>query len=108
VAAGAGVSLTTLKRFESTWGDAHYWPEPVAPRPGPAGAALDLLSQSLDLGATLIAIGALTNLALLEIRRPGSLTGMPVVATAGWFRSPARGLPDWGDERRSEVSEHVN
>jgi hypothetical protein len=50
VAAGAGASLTTLKRFESTWGDARYWLEPVTPRPAAPGAALDLLSQSIEQG----------------------------------------------------------
>jgi len=51
--------MTTLRRFESTWGDARYWLEPVAPRPAAPGAALNLLSQSIEQCATVIAIGAL-------------------------------------------------
>jgi purine nucleosidase len=98
VAAGAGASLTTLKRFESTWGDARYWPEPVAPRPAAPGAALDLLRESIERGATVVALGAFTNLALLEVSRPGSLDGVPVVATAGWMRPLMPGLPAWGPE----------
>jgi purine nucleosidase len=98
VAAGAGASLTTLERFESTWGDDRYWPEPVAPRPTEPGAALDLLRRSIDVGATVIAIGAFTNLALLEVSRLGSLVGVPVVATAGWIRPPSPRLPAWGPE----------
>jgi purine nucleosidase len=96
VAAGAEASLTTLTRFESTWGDARYWPEPVAPSPAAPGAALDLLSRSIDQGATVLTIGASTNLALLEALRPGSLARTRVVATAGWIRNPARDLPQWG------------
>jgi len=98
VVAGAGASMTTLGRFESTWGDTRYWLEPVAPRPAAPGAALNLLSQSIEQGATVIAIGALTNLALLEVSRPGSLEGVAVVATAGWIGPPAHGLPAWGAE----------
>ncbi|MBV9547242.1 MAG: hypothetical protein JOY61_22965 [Chloroflexi bacterium] len=46
-------------------GSTRYWPEPVIPRPAAAGAALNLLGPSIEQGATVIAIGALTNLALL-------------------------------------------
>jgi purine nucleosidase len=98
VAAGAGASMTTLKRFESTSGDARYWLEPVAARPAAPGAALNLLGQSIEQGATVIATGALTNLALFEVRRPGSLRGVSVVATAGWIRPLAYGMPAWGPE----------
>ena len=54
-------------------------------RPGrrQPGAALDLLEHSLDAGATLIAIGPYTNLALLEITRAGSLNRQPVVVMGG-------------------------
>lgn len=38
-----------------------------------------------------------TNLALLEIARPGSLSRAPVVATGGWT-GLAAGLPPWGPE----------
>jgi len=98
VAAGSGASLTTLKRYESTWGDPRYWPEPVEPRPAAPGAALDLLAQSIASGATVIAIGAFTNMALLEVSRPGSLNGTAVVATAGWLGPLPQGFPDWGPE----------
>src|SRR6185369_11527008 len=49
-------------------------------------------------GATIIAIGAFTNLAQLEIDRPGTLEGVSVVAMAGWTRPPKTGLPRWGPE----------
>jgi purine nucleosidase len=53
--------------------------------------------RNLERGATLIAIGPWTNLALLEIARPGSLNRAPVVATGGWTGLTA-GLPPWGPE----------
>jgi purine nucleosidase len=98
VAAGAGASLTTLALHRSTWGDRRYWPDPVEPRPSPPGDALDLLASSIDSGATIVAIGAYTNLALLAVNRPGILDGVRVVAMGGWIDPPAAGLPQWGAE----------
>ena len=98
VRAGAAGSMTTLERYESTWGDERYWPVAVEPRPGPAGAALDLLAQSIERGATVVAVGGLTNLALLEVTRPGALDGVRVVVMGGWVGPPETGLPQWGPD----------
>lgn len=99
VIAGAGASMTTLARPRSTRGDERYWPQPVVARPAPPGAALDLLDRSISRGATVVAIGPCTNLALLEVARPGRLDGVAVVAMGGWITPPAKGLPQWGPER---------
>jgi purine nucleosidase len=98
VAAGAGVSLSTLRAADPVTGDERYWPVGIAPRPGSPGAALDLLEESIATGATVVAIGPLTNLALLEVVRPGSLGRGPVVAMGGWTQPPADGLPAWGPD----------
>jgi len=97
LAAGAEVSATTLDRADPV-DDERHWPASVTPRPSPPGAALDLLDRSLDTGATLVAIGPYTNLALLEISRIGSLRRQPVVVMGGWVEPPAPGLPRWGPE----------
>jgi purine nucleosidase len=97
LAAGAAVSATTLGRADPV-DDERHWPASVTPRPSPPGAALDLLERSLDTGATLVAIGPYTNLALLEISRIGSLRQQPVVVMGGWVEPPAPGLPRWGPE----------
>ncbi len=97
LAAGAEVSATTLGRADPV-DDERHWPASVTPRPAPPGAALDLLERSLDTGATLVAIGPYTNLALLEISRIGSLRRQPVVVMGGWVDPPAPGLPRWGPE----------
>ena len=94
VVAGAGLSMTTLQATEPVT-DERYWPSGLPCCPAPPGAALDLLLGSIERGATLIAIGPWTNLALLEITRPGSLHHTPVVATGGWTGLGA-GLPPWG------------
>lgn len=75
---------------------ARYWSEPVPARPGPPGAALDLLAHSIERGATIVAIGPLTNLALLEAARPGLLASAPLVVMGGWIMPAAVGLPPWG------------
>lgn len=97
LAAGAEVSSTTLGRADHVI-DERHWPTDLAPRPSPPGAALDLLERSLDAGATLVAIGPYTNLALLEIARSGSLNRQPVVVMGGWVQPPAPGLPQWGPD----------
>jgi inosine-uridine nucleoside N-ribohydrolase len=96
VAAGAEVSMTTLKLAEPA--GRPYWPASAVPRPSRPGAALDLLHDSIASGATVIGIGPFTNLALLEVARPGSLGRTPVVLMGGWIRPPAPGLPAWGPE----------
>ena len=95
LAAGAEVSSTTLDRADPV-DDERHWPADITSRPSPPGAALDLLARSLDAGATLVAIGPYTNLALLEISCAGSLAREPVVVMGGWLHQPAPGLPQWG------------
>jgi purine nucleosidase len=97
LAAGAEVSSTTLGRADPG-DDKRHWPADISPRPSPPGAALDLLGRSLDSGATLVAIGPYTNLALLEISCAGSLAREPVVVMGGWVQQPAPGLPQWGPD----------
>jgi len=97
VIAGATASMTTLSIAEPVIDDERHWPGGLPCRPAPPGAALDLLQRNIERGATLIAIGPWTNLALLEIARPGSLSRVPVVATGGWTGLGA-GLPPWGPD----------
>ena len=64
---------------------------------------MDLLDRSIQDEATVVAIGSYTNLALLEVARPGCLDRVPVVAMGGWTGPPADGLPAWGPERDHNV-----
>lgn len=98
VAAGASASMTTLGRYASTWDDDRYWPDPITPLPARPGASLDLLHRSIREGATVTAIGAYTNLAMLAAARPSALDGVRVVAMGGWLRAPADGFPQWGPQ----------
>jgi purine nucleosidase len=98
VAAGAEVSLTTLQSAGVVIDDERHWPTTIAPRPSPPGSALDLLDRSIERDATVVAIGSYTNLALLEVARPGRLGRVPVVAMGdGRGHLPTACLP--GDRR---------
>jgi inosine-uridine nucleoside N-ribohydrolase len=103
VAAGAGVSLTSREPAYPFAGEP-FWPTGVTPVSSSPGAALDLLRRSIDRGATVVAIGPQTNLALLEVARPGSLTDARVVVMGGWVRPLGPGLPDWGPDRDFNVA----
>jgi inosine-uridine nucleoside N-ribohydrolase len=71
VAAGADGSLGGYRVLPGISDLDRYWPEPVAPEPSPRGAALDLLARSAEMGAAIVGVGPWTNLALLEVTRPG-------------------------------------
>src|SRR5262249_33539949 len=96
VAAGAAGSLAGYIDAPTLPDPARYWPEPVPPVSSPPGAAVDLLSQSIERGATVVAIGPYTNLALLEAARPGVLAGAEVVLMGGYTGPLGLGLPAWG------------
>jgi hypothetical protein len=75
--------------------ETRYWGGPVLPSPNPLQDALDLLKRSLTQGATLIAIGPYTNLALLETV-PRILQTSPC-SCGGCMHPPAR-FSWWGNE----------
>jgi purine nucleosidase len=98
VVAGVEVESTSLRVADPVIDDERFWPTNLQPRPSPPGDALDLLYQSIEQGATVGAIGPYTNLALLEVARPGALSKTPIVVMGGLVRPPDRGLPQWGPE----------
>ncbi len=101
--AGVSRSLSTGRLARPAVDDERYWPRCPRPAPAPLGAAVELLAESIACGATVIAIGPLTNLALLELSRPGSLERASVVVMGGWVEPPAEGLPAWGPEKDFNV-----
>jgi purine nucleosidase len=72
-----------------------YWPEPIAPRPGRSGETLEMLEASAASGATIVAVGPFTNLALLEAARPGLLAETHLVVMGGHMTTPGAGFPPW-------------
>lgn len=101
VAAGAAASSTTGRAMGGVADHARFWgdlPEPPVRTPTPA-ASLELLAHSIGSGATVVAIGPYTNLALLERSRPGALDGVPVFVMGGWVGKFGEGFPAWGPDR---------
>ncbi len=98
VAAGADASLDCYRIYPGLPDEAVYWPEPIPPAPGPLDAALDLLQRSIEQGAIIAAIGAYTNLALLEKRSPGILRNANLVLMGGYVFPPRAGYPAWGND----------
>lgn len=107
VAAGGDGGLEGLRVTPDYPDEEAMWPQPVAPRPSPPGAALNLLDASIDRGATIVAIGPYTNLALYEAARPGRLAGVPAVLMGGYLGLLPDGLPQWDAEMDWNVQEDV-
>ena len=107
VAAGAAGSIGGLRVTPGFPDLSLHWPEPIDPKPSPAGATLDLLAGSAEAGATIVCIGPWTNLALLEVARPGLLASTRVVVMGGYVRPPRPGLGQWTPEMDYNVQQDV-
>jgi purine nucleosidase len=107
VAAGAEGSLGGFRVSPGFSDLTRYWPEPIDPEPSPPGAALDLLAENAQAGATIVAIGPWTNLALLETARPGLLASTRLVVMGGYVRPPRPGLGPWTPDIDYNVQQDV-
>ena len=77
------------------------------PRPARSIAALDLLQRSIEQGAIIAAVGAYTNLALLEKRSPGILRSANLVLMGGYVFPPREGYPAWGNDMDWNVQNDI-
>jgi purine nucleosidase len=98
VAAGADVTTGAYRTELGLPLESDYWPEPVAPFPTPLESALELLEESIESGARVIAIGPWTNLSLVEERRPGILEGADLYLMGGYVHGPRPGFPQFTSE----------
>jgi len=105
VASGAEGSLAGFQTPVGFPDPPVYWSTPIVPRPTPPGQALDLLAASIASGATVVVIGPYTNLALLEVARPGTLARADLVLMGGYVAPPRPGLPQWGPEMDYNVQQ---
>ena len=99
VAAGADVTGGFYRYPELAYPDEErYWPERIAPLPNAVEDALQLLKQSIEQDATIIAIGPFTNLYLLDLKYPGILSQANLYLMGGFVFPVRPGFPQWGNE----------
>lgn len=99
VAAGADVSGGFYRYPELSYPDeARYWPEPIVHSPNAIEEALQLLKQSIEQDATIVAIGPFTNLYLLDLQYPGILMQANLFLMGGYIHPIRPGFPQWGNE----------
>jgi inosine-uridine nucleoside N-ribohydrolase len=99
VAAGADVSAGFYRYPEMDYPDeARYWPEPISPSPNALDDALELLKQSIEQRATIIAIGPFTNLYLLDLKYPGMLMRANLYLMGGYIFPIRSGFPQWSND----------
>jgi purine nucleosidase len=107
VAAGADASLDCYRIYPGLPDEAAYWPELIPPAPTSLDRALDLLQRSIEQGTIIAAIGAYTNLALLEKRSPGILRSANLVLMGGYVFPPREGYPAWGNDMDWNVQNDI-
>ena len=99
VAAGADVSGGFYRYPEFGYPDeVRYWHKPIPSSPNALDEALELLKQSIEQNATIIAIGPFTNLYLLDLRYPGLLKQAKLFLMGGYVFPIRPGFPQWGNE----------
>jgi inosine-uridine nucleoside N-ribohydrolase len=99
IAAGADVSQGFYRYPELEYPDEErYWSKPIAPLANALEDTAQLLRQSIELGATIIAIGPFTNLYLLELQYPGILVDANLFLMGGYVYPIRAGFPLWGNE----------
>jgi inosine-uridine nucleoside N-ribohydrolase len=98
VAAGADVSQGFYRYSELGYpSEERYWPEPVPSSPNSTQDAILLLKNSIEQGATIVAIGPFTNLYLLDLKYPGLLKEADLFLMGGFIFPIRSGFPQWGN-----------
>jgi purine nucleosidase len=99
VAAGADVAGGFYRYPELGYPDEQrYWPQKITSMPNELEDALELLKQSIEQNATIIAIGPFTNLYLLDLKYPGILQQAKLYLMGGYVFPIRAGFPPWGNE----------
>ncbi len=106
VAAGADIKLGRFRHEKYDYPDEErYWPQPLKRRPGSLETAVNLLKDSIEAGAIIIAIGPFSNLFLLEKRYPGILRQTKVFLMGGHVNEARLGFPSWDYHEDYNVQE---
>jgi purine nucleosidase len=99
VSAGADVSEGYYRYPEFGYPDEErYWSKQIQPLPGELQNAVQLLKESIEQGATIVAIGPFTNLYLLDLQYPGVLKQAQLFLMGGYVYPIRPGFPQWGND----------
>jgi purine nucleosidase len=99
VAAGADVAQGYYRYAELGYPDEErYWSQQITSLPGQPEDAVQLLKQSIEQKATIIAIGPFTNLYLLDLQYPGILKQAELYLMGGYVYPIRPGFPDWEND----------
>jgi purine nucleosidase len=98
VAAGADISQGFYPYELGLPPEARYWTKPIAPLPTASDEAVALLKDSVEQDATVVGIGPLSNLYLLETKYPGILRNARLFLMGGYVNPPREGYPQWREE----------
>jgi len=98
VAAGADISQGFYPYELGLPPEDRYWTKPIAPLPTASDEAVELLKKSVEGDATIIGIGPLSNLYLLETKYPGILRDARLFLMGGFAYPPREGYPRWREE----------
>jgi len=108
VRAGADVSGGYYRYKPEYPIEENFWPELIKPFPSPLDEALELLKQSIEQNATIVAIGPYTNLALLDQKYPGMLQKAKIYLMGGYIYPIREGFPNWGNNMDYNIQIDVN
>lgn len=98
VAAGADIAQGFYPYKLDIPPEDRYWTKAIAPLPTAFDEAVELLKNSVEQDATIIGIGPLSNLYLLEAKYPGILRDAKLFLMGGYVYPPREGYPQWRDE----------
>ena len=101
LAVGVGVSRTTGREMGGLPDHDRFWGDEPAPPSGwrTSYDAMELLEASIEGGATIVAVGPCSNLAVLKEARPGRLADASIVVMGGWLDPLGDEFPTWGPRR---------
>jgi purine nucleosidase len=98
VAAGADISQGFYPYELGLPPEDRYWTKPIAPLPTACDEAVALLKNSVEQDATIVGIGPLSNLYLLETKYPGTLRNARLFLMGGYIYPSREGYPQWREE----------
>lgn len=108
VKAGADISGGYYRFKCGLPNEKEYWSEPIEPSLNDIDETLELLKDSIQQDAIIVAIGPYTNLFLLDKKYPGMLKRAKLFLMGGYVYPIREGFPQWGNNMDWNIQVDVN